>query len=156
MTLFESRKPKRKAFAYYRHSTKDRQINSIPIQRERTIAYADKYDIEIVHEEMDRETGLVGPDKRLGFGRVLDKIKNPECKDVEFVLVFDESRWGRFENDNAAPHYEFLCNEEGKHVIYTADDIPPEAQITQMGFKIYKDVKRKMASEYSRELSNKV
>jgi len=156
MGLFETKKSKIKAFMYSRHSTKDRQLNSIEIQEEKHHKYAEKFGIEIVSKEEDKETGLVGPEERLGFARILEKCKDPNYKDVKFILVLDESRWGRFENDNAAPHYEFECNKYGKSVLYTADDIPPETQKNQMGFRIYKKVKQEMAFDYSRVLGDKV
>ena len=44
---------KKKAVAYYRHSAEDKQENSVPLQREQAQAFADKYGVEIIHEEAD-------------------------------------------------------------------------------------------------------
>lgn len=78
----------------------------------------------------------------LGSGRTFDAI-----------LVLDVSRWGRFQNPDQAAHYEFLCRQAGLRVIYCAepfgDDVAP---ITT----IIKHLKRVMAGEYSRELSEKL
>ena len=69
------------------------------------------------------------------------------------ILVLDVSRWGRFQNPDQAAHYEFLCRQAGLRVVYCAepfgDDVAP---ITT----IIKHLKRVMAGEYSRELSEKL
>ncbi|MBU0953280.1 MAG: recombinase family protein [Nanoarchaeota archaeon] len=157
MILFHPTKGTKKAVAYYRHSDREKQENSISIQRDHVKKYAARFNIEVIFEEFDKETGLVGPDERIGFGRLFDNwIKNHNAPHFDFVLVFDESRWGRFQNDNAAPHYEYLCNEQGKYVIYVENGISPEDQKTQLGFKLHKSIKRHMAAQFSLDLSNKV
>src|SRR3954447_595092 len=69
------------------------------------------------------------------------------------ILVLDVSRWGRFQNPDQAAHYEFLCRQAGLRVVYCAepfgDDVAPITTIV-------KHLKRVMAGEYSRELSEKL
>jgi hypothetical protein len=69
------------------------------------------------------------------------------------ILVYDVSRWGRFQDLDQGAHYEFVCREAGVDVIYTAE---PFAQDGSFASAIMKHLKRVMAAEYSRELSAKV
>jgi DNA invertase Pin-like site-specific DNA recombinase len=38
-----------------------------------------------------------------------------------FVLVYDVSRWGRFQDADAAAYYEYRCRLHGVHVIYVGE-----------------------------------
>lgn len=69
------------------------------------------------------------------------------------ILVYDVSRWGRFQDTDEAAYYEFVCRRAGKAVIYCAE--PCKNEGTPMA-SIIKGLKRVMAGEYSRELSSKV
>jgi DNA invertase Pin-like site-specific DNA recombinase len=69
------------------------------------------------------------------------------------VLVFDVSRWGRFQDSDEAACYEFLCKRAGIRVHYCAEPFPNDDSMTTAFLKM---VKRTMAAEYLRELSAKV
>lgn len=73
--------------------------------------------------------------------------------DFEVILVYDVSRWGRFQNPDQSAHYEFLCSEAGVRVEYCAEPFDNDGTPAST---IVKAVKRVMAAEYSRELSAKV
>lgn len=69
------------------------------------------------------------------------------------ILVYDVSRWGRFQDADESAYYEYICRRANVAVHYCAepfenDGSPPSS--------IIKGVKRVMASEFSRELSAKV
>lgn len=76
-----------------------------------------------------------------------------EARDFEAVLVYDVSRWGRFQDADEAAYYEYKCRRAGVRVLYCAE--PFENDGSPIG-TIIKSVKRAMAGEYSRELSTKV
>jgi DNA invertase Pin-like site-specific DNA recombinase len=38
------------------------------------------------------------------------------------VLVYDVSRWGRFQDIDESAHYEFVCKQAGIKVAYCAED----------------------------------
>jgi len=69
------------------------------------------------------------------------------------VLVYDVSRWGRFQDLDQGAHYEFLCRRAGLAVEYCVEpfdnDGTPQAVLI-------KQVKRSMAAEYSRQLSERI
>jgi DNA invertase Pin-like site-specific DNA recombinase len=69
------------------------------------------------------------------------------------VLVYDVSRWGRFQDPDEAAHYEFLCKAAGVQVHYCAEQFSNNGHPASL---ILKTLKRVMAAEYSRELSDKV
>src|SRR6185437_292765 len=73
--------------------------------------------------------------------------------DFETILVYDVSRWGRFQDIDEAAHYEFLCKAAGIPVHYCAESFSNDFGMPNL---IMKSLKRVMAGEYSRELGVKV
>jgi DNA invertase Pin-like site-specific DNA recombinase len=69
------------------------------------------------------------------------------------ILVYDVSRWGRFQDTDESAHYEFLCKSAGIPVHYCAETFANDGSLPSM---IMKALKRTMAGEYSRELSVRV
>ncbi|MCE9591313.1 MAG: recombinase family protein [Planctomycetes bacterium] len=69
------------------------------------------------------------------------------------VLVYDISRWGRFQDADESAYYEFICKRAGIDVHYCAEQFENDGS-TQA--TIFKSVKRAMAGEYSRKLSGDV
>jgi len=69
------------------------------------------------------------------------------------ILVYDVSRWGRFQDPDEAAHYEFLCKSAGVRVHYCAEHFGNDSYLPNV---VLKALKRVMAGEYSRELSDKV
>ena len=73
--------------------------------------------------------------------------------DFDAVLVYDVSRWGRFQDADESAYYEFICREAGIAVHYCAEQFENDGSLSAT---IIKSMKRAMAGEYSRELSTKV
>jgi DNA invertase Pin-like site-specific DNA recombinase len=71
----------------------------------------------------------------------------------DYILVYDVSRWGRFQNSDEGAHYEFICKEAGIRVEYCAEEFSNDGSMMS---NVMKNLKRAMAAEYSRELSTKV
>lgn len=152
--MFSGEVLKKKAIAYYRHSAEDKQENSVPIQREHAEKFAAQYGIEIIHEEADEDkTGLLAT--RPGFERLFsDWILDETVRPFDYVLVYDVSRWGRFQDPDEAAYYEFRCKQRGKKVIYITRGFPKEEQ--GLMNPLQTSIERYMAAEYSRQLSDKV
>jgi DNA invertase Pin-like site-specific DNA recombinase len=68
-------------------------------------------------------------------------------------LVYDVSRWGRFQDADESAYYEYICKRAGISVQYCAEQFENDGSPVST---IVKGVKRAMAGEYSRELSVKV
>jgi len=69
------------------------------------------------------------------------------------ILVYDVSRWGRFQDADESAYYEHICRRAGIAVHYCAEHFENDGSPIST---IVKGVKRAMAGEYSRELSTKV
>jgi DNA invertase Pin-like site-specific DNA recombinase len=69
------------------------------------------------------------------------------------ILVYDVSRWGRFQDADESAYYEYICRKAGVAVHYCAEQFENDGSPVST---IVKGVKRAMAGEYSRELSSKV
>ena len=70
------------------------------------------------------------------------------------ILVYDVSRWGRFQDADESAYYEYICKQGEAWRFTTAQE-----QFENDGSPIstiIKGIKRTMAGEYSRELSTKV
>jgi len=72
--------------------------------------------------------------------------------DFEYILVYDVSRWGRFQDVDESAHYEFICKQAGIKVAYCAEQFDNDGSMIS---SIVKNIKRVMAAEYSRELSQR-
>lgn len=140
-----------RAAQYVRMST-DHQRYSTENQAQAIQEYADAHGMEIVRTYADEgKSGL----NIAGRGGLQHLIADVEARvtDFEVVLVYDVSRWGRFQDSDEAAFYEYLCRRAGLQVVYCAE--PFDNDGTPIA-TIVKSVKRAMAGEYSRELSTKV
>lgn len=152
--MFGKQDKKRKAIAYYRHSAEDKQENSVPLQREQTESFANKYNIEIIHEEKDEgKSGLSA--SRPGFEALFENwILNPDAPNFDYVFVLDVTRWGRFQDPDEAAYWEMQCKKRGMQVIYISKGFPREEE--RLLTSLETSIGRYMAAEYSRQLSDKV
>src|SRR5205823_719665 len=75
------------------------------------------------------------------------------AQEYDRILVYDISRWGRFQDADEAGHYEFLCRSAGISVHYCAETFANDGTFPSV---VMKTLKRAMAAEYSRELGVKV
>lgn len=142
--------PTIRAAQYVRMSTDNQQF-SIDNQIDAIRDYARGEGIEIVRTYSDPGRSGLTLKGRPGLQRLLADIANNPP--FELIVVYDVSRWGRFQNTDEAAHYEFLCSQAGVRVIYCMEPFQGAPGITGA---VMKSIKRLMAAEYSRELSGKV
>jgi DNA invertase Pin-like site-specific DNA recombinase len=69
------------------------------------------------------------------------------------VLVYDVSRWGRFQDVDESAYYEYICKRANVSIHYCAEQFENDGSLSS---SLLKTIKRTMAGEYSRELSVKV
>jgi DNA invertase Pin-like site-specific DNA recombinase len=138
------------AAQYLRMSTEHQQY-SLPNQSSAIQQYAQTHGFYVAQTYADpARSGLVLKN-RSGLRQLLhDVVNRPAYK---IILVYDVSRWGRFQDTDEAAHYEFICRSAGIPVHYCAESFPNDGSMPAL---IMKALKRMMASEYSRELSTKV
>jgi DNA invertase Pin-like site-specific DNA recombinase len=140
-----------RAARYLRMFT-ERQQFSIENQMAVITEYAKSHDFEVVHTYSDEARSGIDLAHRPGLKQLLDDITNKRA-DFRAVLVYDVSRWGRFQDADESACYEFLCRRAGVNVIYCAE---PFANDLSVVASLLKTLKRTMAGEYLRELSAKV
>lgn len=138
------------AAQYLRMSTEHQQY-SLDNQSAAIERYAVLHGFYISHTYSDEaKSGLILKN-RSGLRRLLhDAVNRPPYK---IILVYDVSRWGRFQDTDEAAHYEFICRSAGIPVHYCAESFLNDASLPTL---IMKALKRMMAAEYSRDLSTKV
>jgi DNA invertase Pin-like site-specific DNA recombinase len=139
------------AAQYLRMSTEHQQY-SIANQAEAISRYAEIHGFSVVKTYSDPAKSGLSLKKRSGLRQLLkDAVEGRS--EFRAILVYDVSRWGRFQDCDEAAHYEYLCKSSGVPVHYCAEMFPDDA-----GFAgaIMKALKRTMAGEYSRDLSARV
>ncbi len=143
--------PKVRAAEYVRMSTEHQKYStanqSAAIQR-----YAEQRGFEVVRTYADAGKSGLNIEGRQALQNLLADVENGEA-DFEALLVYDVSRWGRFQDPDEAATYELRCRRAGVQVHYCTEQFENDGSI---GSSIIKTVKRAMAGEYSRELSVKV
>ena len=141
--------PSHLAAQYIRMST-DKQDLSPSVQKEAIAAYAAARGMEIVASYEDEGRSGIHLKNRPALLRLLHDVT--ESRRFSTVLVYDVSRWGRFQDTDAAAYHEYHCRLHGAEVVYVAEMFGAEVNpITAM----LKGMKRAMAAEYSRDLANK-
>jgi DNA invertase Pin-like site-specific DNA recombinase len=106
----------------------------------------------IVRSFVDAGKSGVAIQGRNALQELLRVVESGEA-DFDTILVYDVSRWGRFQEPDEGAYYEFRCLRAGIKVEYCAEQFPTDN--TPMS-AVMKSLKRAMAGEYSRELSAKV
>jgi DNA invertase Pin-like site-specific DNA recombinase len=140
-----------RAAQYVRMST-DYQRYSIENQAAVIARYAQLHHLSIIHTYRDEGESGLKLKNRAGLIQLLDDVRSGQA-DFDHILVYDVSRWGRFQDTDESAHYEFICKQAGIKVAYCAEQFDNDG--TMMS-SIIKNLKRVMAAEYSRELSVKV
>lgn len=139
------------AAQYVRMST-DQQRYSIQNQAAAIQRYADEHGLDITRSYEDHgQSGLTLAGRKSLRQLLADVLSG--SPGFEVLLVYDVSRWGRFQDPDESAHYEYVCRQAGVRVEYCAE--PFENNGTPLS-TIVKSVKRAMAGEFSRELSVKV
>jgi len=139
------------AAEYVRMST-DHQQYSTENQHAAIQRFADARGITIVRSFMDAGKSGVGIHGRDALQDLLRVVESGQA-DFSTILVYDVSRWGRFQEPDEGAYYEFRCIRANITVQYCAEQFPTENAPMSA---VMKSLKRAMAGEYSRELSAKV
>ena len=140
-----------RAAAYVRMSTEHQQYstnNQMDVVKE----YAQRREFAIVREYSDEGKSGLNIQGRESLGRMIRDVESGQI-DFSAILVYDISRWGRFQDADESAYYEYICRRAGVSVHYCAEQFENDGSPVST---IVKGVKRAMAGEYSRELSSKV
>jgi len=139
-----------RAAIYVRMSTES-QNYSTDHQRAKIHEYAAAKCIDIVHEYVDEGKSGLDIRRRPGLLELIRDVQSPGV-DFQLIIVYDVSRWGRFQDVDEAAYHEHTCRRAGIKVVYSGEQFTDDG--TPLG-ALMKSIKRTMAAEYSRELSAK-
>jgi DNA invertase Pin-like site-specific DNA recombinase len=137
--------------AYVRMSTEHQQYstsNQMDVIRE----FAKRRGLEIVKEYSDEGKSGLNIQGRDSLAQMIKDVQDGAAN-FSCILVYDVSRWGRFQDADESAYYEYICRKAGVAVHYCAEQFENDGSPVST---IVKGVKRAMAGEYSRELSSKV
>lgn len=116
------------------------------------VEYAESHNFDIVRTYSDAAKSGVALKHRVGLRQLLQDVVAGAAP-YRAVLVYDISRWGRFQDTDESAHYEFLCKSAGVPVHYCAETFANDGTFPSL---MMKALKRTMAGEFSRELGVKV
>lgn len=140
-----------RAAEYVRMSTEHQQY-STENQSDKIREYAERHGMQIVRTYADQGKSGLRIDGRQSLQQLIKDVESGTA-DFQIILVYDVSRWGRFQDADESAYYEYICRRAGIQLAYCAEQFENDGS---PGSTIVKGVKRAMAGEYSRELSAKV
>lgn len=140
-----------RAAEYVRMSTEHQQY-STENQSDVLRQYAERRGMAIVRTYADSGKSGLRIDGRDALKQLIHDVESGQA-DFDAILVYDVSRWGRFQDADESAYYEYICRRAKIDVHYCAEQFENDGSPVST---IVKGVKRAMAGEYSRELSAKV
>jgi DNA invertase Pin-like site-specific DNA recombinase len=139
------------AVAYVRMST-DHQKYSTENQLDAIKKYAAARGLKVMRVFEDSGRSGLRLDGREAIQNLMAEVESGHAN-FSAILVYDVSRWGRFQDADEGAYHEHICSRAGIRVHYCGEQFENDGSI---GSNLLKTVKRVMAGEYSRELSVKV
>jgi DNA invertase Pin-like site-specific DNA recombinase len=114
--------------------------------------YAQEHGMTVVRTFADDGKSGLNLEGRAALLRLLSEVQSGTA-DFSAILVYDVSRWGRFQDADESGYWEYVCKRAGVAIHYCAEQFTNDGSLPSV---ILKNLKRTMAGEYSRELSVKV
>lgn len=140
-----------RAAQYVRMST-EHQRYSTQNQADVIQKYAQEHGMTVVRTFADDGKSGLNLEGRAALLRLLSEVQSGTA-DFSAILVYDVSRWGRFQDADESGYWEYVCKRAGVAIHYCAEQFTNDGSLPSV---ILKNLKRTMAGEYSRELSVKV
>jgi DNA invertase Pin-like site-specific DNA recombinase len=138
--------------AQYVRMSDEAQQYSIDNQKAAIQEYADLHGFVVVRTYADSGKSGVIATNRTALRELLKDVVSGSAN-YKAILVYDVSRWGRFQDTDEAAHYEFICSKAGIPLHYCAEQFTNDGAVSS---SLLKTLKRSMAAEFSRELGEKV
>jgi len=133
------------AAEYVRMST-EHQKYSTQNQSDVINRYAERHNMQIIQTYSDAGKSGLKIEGRKALQQLINDVERGEAK-FEAILVYDISRWGRFQDADESAYYEYICRRQGIAIHYCAEQFDNDGSPVST---IVKGVKRAMAGEYSR------
>ena len=148
----DSSDPEAKPAAQYIRMSTEHQQYSTENQADVIREYAQRRGFRIAKTYADEGKSGLRIEGRAALRQMITDVESGK-PGYEAILVYDISRWGRFQDSDESAYYEYICKQAGIQVVYCAEQFENDGSPAST---IIKSVKRAMAGEYSRELSSKV
>jgi DNA invertase Pin-like site-specific DNA recombinase len=139
--------PKKIRAAEYVRMSTEHQKYSTENQADAIRSYAERHHMEIVRTYSDIGKSGLRIEGRDALRQLIDDVEGGDT-DFDAILVYDISRWGRFQDADESAYYEYICRRSGVSVHYCAEQFDNDGSPVST---IVKGVKRAMAGEYSCE-----
>jgi DNA invertase Pin-like site-specific DNA recombinase len=130
----------------------EHQQYSTENQRDVIRQWAEKRGVTITRTYEDAGKSGLRIAGRDALQRLIDDVQAGRA-DFDMILVYDVSRWGRFQDADESAYYEYICRRANVGVQYCAEQFENDGSAIST---MLKGFKRFTAGEYSRELSVKV
>jgi DNA invertase Pin-like site-specific DNA recombinase len=128
---------------YVRAST-EHQNYSTDHQEASLHGYAHDHGLVVTTTYCDKGRSGLTLDGRAGLLKLLTDIQSGRA-DFNVVLVYDVSRWERFQDVDESAYYEYACRRAGIAVAYCAEPFSNDGSPLAA---VLKSLKRAMAAEY--------
>src|ERR1700719_1824777 len=116
--------PPKSAAAYVRMSTEHQQY-STSNQMDVILEYAKRREMQIVKEYSDEGKSGLNIQGRESLARMIQDVQNGQIN-FSSILVYDVSRWGRFQDADESAYYEYICRRAGVSVHYWPEQFENE------------------------------
>jgi DNA invertase Pin-like site-specific DNA recombinase len=136
---------------YVRMSTEHQQY-STKNQADAIEKYAAQRNLTIVKQFVDSGKSGLTLSRRTALRDLLLEVQGGNAE-FGVILVYDVSRWGRFQDADESAYYEYACKRANVRVHYCAEQFENDGSPYST---LIKTLRRTMAGEFSRELSVKV
>src|SRR3546814_20412142 len=130
----------------------EHQQYSTENQSEAMRQYAERRGIEIVRSYADEGRSGLRLDGRDALKQLIEDVQSGTA-DFTVILVYDVSRWGRFQDADESAYYEYISKRAGIAVIYCSEQFENDGSHVST---LLKGVKRHMRAEYTRGPPTKV
>ncbi len=122
--------------AYVRTARQEPQLasNQMDVIRE----YARRHGMQIVKKYSDEGKSGVNIQARKSLARMIREVQDGQIN-FSAVLLRDVSRWGRFQDADESPYYEYLCRRAGVSIHYCAEHPESEGMSASTIIKSVKD-----------------
>jgi len=110
-----------RAAEYVRMSTEHQQY-STENQSDVIRDYAEKRGMAIVRTFCDAGKSGLRLDGREALKELISLVQSGRA-DFDVILVYDVSRWGRFQDADESAYYEYMCKHAGISVQYCAEQL---------------------------------
>ncbi len=112
----------------------EHQQYSTENQRDRIRDYATRRGLQIVRTYADEGKSGLRIDGRQALQNLISDVANGNA-DFCVILVYDVSRWGRFQDADESAYYEYICRRAGIQVAYCAEQFENDGPPSRLSSK---------------------